>query len=175
MSIVAHCHSVSMIGEVPLMGTAPASFVLPATEKAPANATAKATEKAVVLLIEHNPEDTATVAKLLASAGYISHCCRDAQAALDSSRENPPNLIIADANLAGASGLRLCELIKQQPRMADVPLMFLSANQVPDIIRRSHQGGCAYHVRKPFDPQVLLELIDKALWAPRTTTGAVAS
>ena len=45
--------------------------------------------------------------------------------------------------------------------------MFLSATQIPDIIRRSHDAGGAYHVRKPFDPDVLTELVDKALWTPQ--------
>ena len=34
--------------------------------------------------------------------------------------------------------------------------------KIPDIIRRSHAVGAAYCLRKPFDPVVLLELIDKA-------------
>jgi hypothetical protein len=51
--------------------------------------------------------------------------------------------------------------------------MFLSRTQVPDIIRRSQEAGGAYFLRKPFDPQVLLELVDKALWMPRLVVGNV--
>jgi len=47
-----------------------------------------------------------------------------------------------------------------------VPVMFLSGAQIPDIIRRSHAAGGTYYLRKPFDPEVLLELIQKALWMP---------
>jgi CheY-like chemotaxis protein len=74
-----------------------------------------------------------------------------------------PDLIISDINLSGTSGLVLCDEIKRQPGLAAVPVMFLSAAQTPDIIRRSHAAGGAYYLRKPFDPQVILELIDKAL------------
>jgi DNA-binding NarL/FixJ family response regulator len=50
--------------------------------------------------------------------------------------------------------------------MEDVPVMFISASQLPDIVRRSHEAGGAYYLRKPLDPEVLVELIDKALWMP---------
>jgi CheY-like chemotaxis protein len=44
--------------------------------------------------------------------------------------------------------------------------MFLSGAQIPDIIRRSHAAGGTYYLRKPFDPEVLVELVQKALWMP---------
>ena len=60
----------------------------------------------------------------------------------------------------------MCERPKQEAGLGDVPLMFLSGAQIPDIIRRAHAAGGTYYLRKPFDPQVLLELVDKALWMP---------
>jgi CheY-like chemotaxis protein len=60
----------------------------------------------------------------------------------------------------------LCEQLKQQTGLSDVPVMFLSGAQIPDIIRRSHAAGGTYYLRKPFDPHVLVELVDKAMWIP---------
>jgi CheY-like chemotaxis protein len=81
-----------------------------------------------------------------------------------------PDLIICDTHLGLQSGLELCDKIKAEPPLRDVPLMFLSASQMPDIIRRHHEaGGGAYHLRKPFDPDVLMKLVDRALWAPCVT------
>ena len=45
--------------------------------------------------------------------------------------------------------------------------MFLSGAQLPDIIRRSDAAGGIYCLRKPFDAQVLTELIDQALGVPQ--------
>ena len=44
--------------------------------------------------------------------------------------------------------------------------MFVSRSQLPDIVRRSHEAGAAYYLRKPIDPQVLTDLVGKALWLP---------
>jgi CheY-like chemotaxis protein len=130
------------------------------------NSMLQATDKAVVLVIDDDPEVVAGLAKVLSSAGYVSHCCRDAESAIESVRQTAPDLIISDINLAGQSGLQLCERIKRDEGLLDVPFMFLSGAQIPDIIRRSHEAGGTYYLRKPFDPQVLLELVDKALWMP---------
>lgn len=123
-------------------------------------------EKPTVLVIDDDPDIVASLARILTTAGYNSMCCHDYDGAIDSVRDNTPDLIISDINIAGQSGLRLCETIKRDMGMGQVPVIFLSGAQIPDIIRRSHEAGGTYYLRKPFDPQVLLELVDKALWMP---------
>ena len=120
----------------------------------------------VVLVIDDEAEVLGQVATVLNAAGYVCQCCDTAEAAIELARSNPPDLILSDINLHGHSGLELCEQIKQDPGLVEVPVMFLSGAQIPDIIRRSHAVGGSYYLRKPFDPEVLLELIQKALWMP---------
>lgn len=122
--------------------------------------------QATILLIDDEPEILETLAKVLTTAGYKCHSAQGPEAATQIARKLVPDLIISDINLAGHSGLALCERLKQEAGLVDVPLMFLSGAQIPDIIRRAHAAGGTYYLRKPFDPQVLLELVDKALWMP---------
>jgi CheY-like chemotaxis protein len=119
-----------------------------------------------IVLIDDEADVLAGLSKILQSANYVCHCARDCQSAIELVGRVTPDLIISDINLDGESGLTLCEQLKQREGLKDVPLMFLSGAQIPDIIRRSHAAGGVYYLRKPFDPQVLLELIDKALWMP---------
>ena len=74
-----------------------------------------------------------------------------------------PDLIISDINLQGRSGLELCEQIKQDEALANVPIMFLSGAQIPDVIRRSHAVGGTYYLRKPFERNQLLGALERAL------------
>src|SRR5437868_13510800 len=99
------------------------------------NAMLQATDKAVILVIDDEPDVIASLAKVLSAAGYVSHCCRDAEGAIECVRQATPDLIISDINLAGQSGLQLCERIKREAGLIDVPFMFLSGAQIPDIIR----------------------------------------
>lgn len=119
-----------------------------------------------ILAIDDEAESLAQLSQALSAAGYTCHCARDARSAAEAIREAAPDLIISDINLAGYNAQTICEQLKHEAGLGHVPVMFLSASQVPDIIRRSHTVGGTYYLRKPFDTTVLLELVGKALPMP---------
>jgi len=123
-------------------------------------------EPAVILIIDDDAITLTGIAAVLNMSGYECHCARDRAAALKGVRTLMLDLIICDVNLAGESGLALCRELRSEPGMDEVPVMFMSSAQIPDIVRRSHDAGGAYYLRKPFDPEVLIELVGKALWMP---------
>jgi CheY-like chemotaxis protein len=125
-----------------------------------------ARQPAELLVIDNDPLTMLGTAAVLDLAGYVCHCARDRQAALKAARSIALDLVICDVNLGGQSGLELCRDLRALPGMQDVPMMFVSSSQLPDIVRRSHEAGGAYYLRKPFDPDVLVELVGKALWLP---------
>jgi len=119
-----------------------------------------------ILVVDDEQAVLDEVAKVLGNAGFECRCCSSADMAVAEAESTPPDLIISDINLGGHSGLEMCERIKRNEGLAETPVMFLSGAQIPDIIRRSHAAGGSYYLRKPFDPDVLVELVDKALWMP---------
>jgi CheY-like chemotaxis protein len=123
-------------------------------------------QSATILAIDDDPAVLADLAEALAGGGYACHTCGDPDAAQELAERLSPDLIVSDINLGEASGLDLCARLKRLPALADVPVMFLSGAQIPDVIRRAHAAGGVYYLRKPFDPPVLLELVEKALWVP---------
>jgi DNA-binding response OmpR family regulator len=125
-----------------------------------------ARQPAELLVIDSDPLTMMGTAAVLDMAGYACHCARDRQAAVKAARAIALDLVICDVNLGGDSGLDVCRELRLLPGMQDVPVMFVSASQLPDIVRRSHEAGAAYYLRKPFDPDVLVELVGKALWLP---------
>ena len=131
-------------------------------------------QQPVILVVDDEPKVLDEVAAILAEAGFACRCCTTAEAALEEAKAGQFDLIVSDINLHGRSGLEMCEHIKQNPSLAEVPVMFLSGAQIPDIIRRSHAVGGTYYLRKPFDPEVLVELINKALWMPHLVADRAA-
>jgi DNA-binding response OmpR family regulator len=125
-----------------------------------------ASPPAEILIVDADPYTLLGTAAVLDMAGYVCHCARDSQAALKAARTLGLDLVICDVNLEAESGLAVCRELRLSPGMQDVPVMFVSATQLPDIVRRSHEAGAAYYLRKPFDPDVLVELVGKALWLP---------
>jgi CheY-like chemotaxis protein len=131
-----------------------------------AQAAMTAASPAEILVIDHDPYTLLGTAAVLDLAGYACHCARDRQAALKAAQTIALDLVICDIHLGGDSGLEVCRELRRLPGMQDVPLMFVSATQLPDVVRRSHEAGAAYYLRKPFEPAVLTELVGKALWLP---------
>src|SRR5436190_15078156 len=125
-----------------------------------------AREPAEILLIDEDPLALASATTALDSAGHVVYQARDRMTALRVARSEALDLVICDVNLGGDSGLDLTRELRRLPGMQDVPVMFISRTQLPDIVRRSHEAGAAYYLRKPLDPEVLIDLVGKALWLP---------
>jgi two-component system chemotaxis response regulator CheY len=123
-------------------------------------------EPAEILLVDDDPLALASAATALDAAGHMVYQARDRIAALKIARSEALDLVICDLNLNGDNGLELSRELRRLPGMQDVPVMFISRTQLPDIVRRSHEAGAAYYLRKPLDPEVLTDLVGKALWLP---------
>ncbi len=120
----------------------------------------------IVLAIDADPISLAAIRTVLDCQGCKVHTAQDHLSATEIGRKVPLDLIICELNVAGKNGIDLLTQIRELPGRNEVPVMFVSANQAPDVIRRTHEFGAAYHLRKPFDPQVLTELVQRAMWMP---------
>ena len=121
-------------------------------------------QRPLVLVIDGEQKVLEITSEALAAAQVGCRCCAAADEAVAAAEECLPDLILCDWNLDGENGVETCQRIKSQPGLADVPVMFLSSAQRPDVIRRSLDAGAGiYCLRKPFSPAVLVELIDQAL------------
>ncbi len=119
-----------------------------------------------ILVIDNDPLTMTAVAAAMYLTGYECHCARDSEAALKAAKHDQLDLIICDVELGEEDGVELCQEIVQLPDHQDVPVIFISSDQRSETIQRSREAGGVYYLRKPFDPEVLLELVDKALWMP---------
>lgn len=120
----------------------------------------------VILVIDSDPLSMTGIAASLYARQYEVHCAGDCAAAMKAAETLALDLIICDTNLRGEDGIALVDRMHQLPDRADVPVMYLSSAQLPDVILRTHRHGSSYHLRKPFDPNLLIDLAEKALWMP---------
>jgi two-component system chemotaxis response regulator CheY len=134
---------------------------------------AKRPEPAEILIIDEDPLALAAATTALETAGHVVYQARERAEALRIARTRALDLMICDLG-AGDAGLALSRELRCLPGMQDVPVMFISRTQVPDIVRRSHEAGGAYYLRKPLDPEVLIDLVGKALWLPHLVESRLA-
>ena len=78
-------------------------------------------------------------------------------------RDKPVQLAILDIHLPDGSGLELCEQIDADPKLSGLPMIVLSSMTESDLVRRTRAAGGCYFIGKPYDPNVLLVIIERAL------------
>jgi CheY-like chemotaxis protein len=72
-----------------------------------------------------------------------------------------PDLVIADVHMPGASGYEVCRRAKEQS--PGVPVLLLVGTFEPFDEGQARASGADAHLKKPFDSQELLRLVDNLL------------
>jgi CheY-like chemotaxis protein len=116
------------------------------------------------ILIVEDDEALADVLSLrLSRQGFETTVADSGQLGLALARTEKPSVILLDLRLPDMDGFELCQELVDDDQTCDIPVIILSGLEQPDIIRRSRAAGCHYYVRKPYDPNVLLALIEQAI------------
>lgn len=82
----------------------------------------------VALVIEDDEAIAWFMGIALRDTPYVVEMIRDGQAALDRLAQDKPALVILDLNLPYVSGVEVLRTIRQDPRLADLIVIVVSAN-----------------------------------------------
>lgn len=74
----------------------------------------------------------------------------EGNSALDKLREDPPDIVIADVNMPGLNGYKICEEIKYGGIHKKVPVILLVGSFEPFDEREAKRVGADYYFTKPF-------------------------
>ena len=76
---------------------------------------------------------------------------------------NTPDLILLDMNMPFMDGFEVMRRIRENPRIKDIPIIFLSANANAVTEAECLEMGAVDFIAKPFVPSVLLNRINRVL------------
>jgi CheY-like chemotaxis protein len=74
-----------------------------------------------------------------------------------------PDLILLDIMMPRMDGYEACERLKSLDETRDIPVVFLSAKAQQSDIERGKAYGVADYLTKPFDPNDLIDVLDRLL------------
>lgn len=103
----------------------------------------------LILYVEDNFENKLFVRRVIESMG---HEMLEAETGLDSlviAAEKIPDLILMDVNIPGMDGLETTAKMKQNPRLAHIPVIALTANAMKGDKERCLAAGCDGYMQKP--------------------------
>jgi two-component system, response regulator, stage 0 sporulation protein F len=116
-----------------------------------------------IILVDDDPEVLRLLRLIITSlaTGYTIRAYTQADVALEQAMQQPTPLIITDYNLPGMNGLQLTAAVKARAPATRVVL--ISASISPDLERRARDRGVDYVVRKPFQVDPLIQIVQAAL------------
>ena len=102
-----------------------------------------------VLLVEDDPYTYELYSDVLASAGFAVIGADNGEDAVRQALEHEPDVIVMDYELRGMDGVAATELLKADPRTADIPVMMLTGHVARRQLERARAAGCDAFVSKP--------------------------
>ena len=118
---------------------------------------------AKVLIVEDNAANMKLAIFLLESAGHTVLTATDAEAGLTLARDQQPNLILMDIQLAGMDGLEATVLLKRAEATRAIPVIALTALAMKGDEERIRAAGCDGYIAKPMRYQEFLATIASQL------------
>jgi CheY-like chemotaxis protein len=113
-----------------------------------------------VLLAEDSQDTRAMLKRAFELKGYKVLEAEDGQEALDMARRYRPSLIVIDLNMPVLDGLEAVKNFREMEGPGDqVPIVAITAYDVPGMEDAALETGCDRYLRKPLD----LEELDRAL------------
>ncbi len=123
-----------------------------------------------ILLVEDNEINLEIETELLQQAGLEVDTATDGSIALEKLRGAKPDeyaLVLMDIQMPVMDGYQAARVIRslEQPQIADIPIIALSANTFYEDRQKSAESGMNAHVGKPIDLPELMSLMRKLLGA----------
>lgn len=100
---------------------------------------------------------------ILQQDGYDVVKCTSGMSGLEYFRHGKADLILLDVEMPIMSGLQTLEILKSNEELADIPVMFLTANADVETVAAACSLGAVEYVVKPFMPNDLNERVKKIL------------
>ena len=88
--------------------------------------------------------------------------------ALKTIKQKKPQLVLFDYNMPDLNGDKACEIIKNDPRFKDIPIVIISSEDSANVKDLCQRAGADYYMTKPIDQVEFVEAISKLLRVRRS-------
>jgi two-component system chemotaxis response regulator CheY len=115
------------------------------------------------IVIEDDPDARRLIRSYCERLGFrveTAASVRAANALLDA---RTPDLVCLDLILPEASGLGICERIRATPRLAEVPVLVISARATPFDRALAEEAGASGYIVKPLRWKGFLDAVERLI------------
>jgi len=116
-----------------------------------------------IMVIEDELDLLKIITFRIKKSGYEIITATDGNTGIALIEEHRPDLILLDLRIPGIDGWEVCRRIKGHKQLCYIPVILLSASVCEINDETVKQIGAQDYLRKPFEPQSLIEKIKKLI------------
>lgn len=129
-------------------------------------------ERDIALVVDDSPETLSFMTDALEESGISVLVARDANTALTLLGRVTPDVILLDAVMPGLNGFETCRRLKQDHRLSQIPVIFMTGlSDTENVVKGLRAGGVDY-LTKPIAPDELLARVGVHIANARVTQSA---
>lgn len=115
-----------------------------------------------VLVVDDDPETLDSIRSLLEPWGCELTLLEDPQQFWDTLETSNPDMLILDIDMPSLSGIELCQVVRNDPRWHEIPVLSLSTSQDSQTIQSVFAVGADDYVQKPIvGPELVARIINR--------------
>lgn len=107
-----------------------------------------------ILVVDDAPENLMVLESIL-SKDYSLKLFNDSSEALEYAFATPPDLILLDVMMPKIDGFEVCRRLKANPRLADVPVIFITSKTDIADEERGFSVGASDFIHKPISAPIV--------------------
>ncbi len=108
-------------------------------------------ENSTILIVDDELVSRYTVEVLLTQEGYNLVFAENGEDALEKAAQSIPDLMLLDVMMPGMDGFEVCRHLRANPRLAELPIVMVTALDDRDSRLRGLEAGADDFMSKPFD------------------------
>jgi CheY-like chemotaxis protein len=113
----------------------------------------------IILAVDDDRMVLRLLEEKLTGRGYIVKTASSGEEALKILGEITPAVLILDVMMSGISGYDVCRFVKQEERLKNIPVIFLTSRDTPKDYKTGHELGAVMYVAKPIKPDQILRAV----------------
>ena len=103
-----------------------------------------------ILIVDDDVTITELMKALVKMDGHEPTTVNDSMKAMEVAQSVNPDLITLDLMMPGLTGFELCELMHNDPKFANIPIIIVSARDDTESKRKALEAGAMAYITKPF-------------------------